>query len=106
MLTLLKLNKLDPRLLIPYVDAVVEGLRVAMDANVCRRLQMLLKGVWMKLNTMIPRRYKSISQPFNKFYFIPPTIVYYHRVPYTIYNLMSLYITICHLLSLCTTHHL
>jgi hypothetical protein len=56
MLTLLKLNKLDPRLLIPYVDAVVEGLRVALDPNVCRRVQILLKDLWMKLNTMIPRR--------------------------------------------------
>lgn len=56
MLTLLKLNKLDPKLLIPYVDAVVEGLRVALDPSVCRRVQMLLKDLWMKLNTMIPRR--------------------------------------------------
>ena len=56
MLTLLKLNKLDPKLLIPHVDAIVEGLRVALDPSVCRRVQMLLKDLWMKLNTMIPRR--------------------------------------------------
>ena len=56
MLTLLKLNRLEPRLLIPYVDAVVEGLRVALDPSVCRRVQILLKDLWMKLNTMIPRR--------------------------------------------------
>ncbi|XP_028396376.1 integrator complex subunit 2-like [Dendronephthya gigantea] len=56
MLTLLKLNKQDPRLLIPYVDAVVEGLRMALDPSVCRRVQILLKDLWMKLNTMIPRR--------------------------------------------------
>ena len=58
MLTLLKLNKLDPRLLIPYVEAVVEGLCVALDHTVCRRTQILLKDLWMKLNTMIPRRYE------------------------------------------------
>jgi hypothetical protein len=57
MLALLKLSKLDPRLLIPYVEAVVEGLRVALDPSVCRRVQILLKEMWMKLNTMIPRRY-------------------------------------------------
>ncbi|CAB4005916.1 Integrator complex subunit 2 [Paramuricea clavata] len=56
MLALLKLSKLDPRLLIPYVEAVVEGLRVALDPSVCRRVQILLKEMWMKLNTMIPRK--------------------------------------------------
>ena len=54
MLTLIKLNKLDPRLLIPYVEAIVEGLHLG--SSVCRRIQILLKNLWMKLNTMIPRK--------------------------------------------------
>lgn len=56
MLTLLKLKKLQPILLIQYIEAVVEGLRVALDPNVCRRVQILLMELWIKLNTMIPRR--------------------------------------------------
>lgn len=66
MLTLLKLNKQDPRLLIPYVNAVVEGLRMALDPSVCRRVQILLKDLWMKLNTMIPRRYAKIFELFGR----------------------------------------
>ena len=60
-LTLLKLNKLDPKLLIPFADAVVEALRGVLKPGVPRRIQTLLHDLWMKLNTMIPRRYVNAS---------------------------------------------
>ena len=56
MLALLKLDKLDPKLLIPYADAIVEALRDALEPGVSRRIQTLLRDLWMSLNTMIPRR--------------------------------------------------
>ena len=62
MLMLSKLNQFEPRLLIPYADVVVCTLHAALEASVPLRLQTLLRDLWMKLNTIIPRRYIYTSK--------------------------------------------
>ena len=61
MMQLTKLVLLNPTQLIPLLDDIVALLPVLLGANIPRRLQQLVVQLWMKLNTVVPRRY--VSQP-------------------------------------------
>ena len=61
--TILVLEKLltFPTLrLLPFMDGLAEGLRFMLNDEVPRKVQALCKDLWLKMNSVLPRKYVGV----------------------------------------------
>jgi integrator complex subunit 2 len=56
---LLHLESLDRKYLLRYTNDLMMSLTTALDQTVSRQIQVLLRNIWFRLNSIIPRRFVS-----------------------------------------------